>query len=150
MMHLLSALLLVTPCATNANARQLDYWLGQWNLGGEATSTVSLSLDECIVTEHWDTGKGLRGENVFAYDPDDHRWHGLYVDNQGRVHVLQGTVASGVAEFEGPSPGTLNRIRIMRVNDNAVEQTWEKSLDNGTTWKIEFRGSYARATSSSR
>ena len=148
MMLLLSALLLATPCSTNTDARQLDYWLGHWNLGGGASSTVSLSLDECVVTEHWDTHKGLRGENVFAYDPDDKRWHGLYVDNQGRVHVLEGTVASGVAQFEGPSPGVLNRVRITRVNADAVEQTWEKSLDNGATWKLEFRGSYARTTSS--
>jgi hypothetical protein len=91
---------------------------------------------------------GIWAEAPRAYDPDDKRWHGLYVDNQGRVHVLQGTVASGVAQFEGPGPGTLNRVRITRVNANTVEQTWEKSLDNGASWKIEFCGSYARATSS--
>ena len=64
------------------------------------------------------------------------------------MHVLEGTVASGVAQFEGPSPGVLNRVRITRVNANTVEQTWEKSLDNGVTCRIEFRGSYSRATSS--
>jgi hypothetical protein len=153
MMLLLSALLLATPCSANADARQFDYWLGHWNVAGGGTSTVSLSLDQCLLTERWETGKGLRGQNVFAYDPDDQQWHGLYVDNQGRVHVLQGRVTPGVAEFEGPGRGpngepVLNRIRITRLNANAVEQTWEKSLDHGTTWTMEFRGSYARTTSS--
>lgn len=141
--------LLAASCATASDARQLDYWLGDWRVSGSGTSTVSLSLDQCVVTERWDTGKGLKGENIYAYSADDKQWHGLYVDNQGRVHVLAGTVASGVATFEGPSlgssqPPVLNRITIARRGANAVEQTWEKSSDNGVTWRVEFRGAYSR------
>lgn len=146
---ILLGVLLAATCATTPDARQLDYWLGAWRVGGSGTSTVSLSLDQCVVTEQWDTGTGLKGENVFAYSTDDKQWHGLYVDNQGRVHVLTGTVTSGVATFAGPSFGTdakpvLNRITIARHGANAVEQTWEKSSDNGATWKTEFTGAYAR------
>ncbi len=141
--------LLAASCATTPDARQLDYWLGNWRVGGSGTSAVSTSLDQCVVTERWDTGKGLKGENIFAYSADDKQWHGLYVDNQGRVHILAGTVTSGVATFQGPSlvsdgHPVLNRITIARQGANAVEQTWEKSSDNGATWTVEFRGAYAR------
>jgi hypothetical protein len=75
----------------------------------------------------------------------------MFADNEGRVHVFtSGTVESGIAEFEGTSHGpngesVLNRVKITRVNSNKVEQTWEKSNDNGATWNVVYRGEYSRA-----
>jgi hypothetical protein len=140
------------PCATNSANRQLDYWLGRWNIGGEgAQSTVSLSLDKCLVVENWDGGKGHRGQNVFGYSADDKSWYGLFADNEGRVHVFtSGKVREGTAQFQGTSRGpngetVLNRVKVLRVGPNTVEQTWDKSTDNGTTWNRVFRGEYSRA-----
>ena len=76
----------------------------------------------------------------------------MFADNEGRVHVFtSGKVASGSAEFEGKSRGpkgenVLNRVKIIRLNANKVEQNWEKSSDNGATWSVVFRGEYSRAT----
>jgi hypothetical protein len=142
-------------CATNAETRQLDFWLGNWKIGGpgagpSAKSNVSIELDQCMVVERWDGGRGHRGENIFGYSPEDQSWHGLFADNMGRVHVfVDGQVASGAAEFIGPSRGpngepVLNRVRIVRIGADTVNQTWEKSADNGATWKMEFRGEYSR------
>jgi len=144
------------PCAVNSENRQFDYWLGNWKIGaegssGNAHSTVSLSLDKCLVIENWDGGKGHRGQNVFGYSADDKSWYGMFADNEGRVHVFtSGRVSSGSAEFEGTSHGpngenVLNRVKVTRMNPNKVEQTWEKSTDNGTTWNVVFRGEYSRA-----
>jgi len=63
-------------CATNLENRQLDYWLGNWKIGapgssGNAHSTVSLSLDKCLVVENWDGGKGHYGQNIFGYSADE-------------------------------------------------------------------------------
>lgn len=143
------------PCAANLHSRQLDFWVGNWAISAPgssayATSTVSLALDQCIVIESWDGGRGHKGENIFAYSPDDKSWHGMFADNEGRVHVfLNGNVTSGSAEFSGPSRGpdgqsVLNRVRIVRLSSNKVEQTWQKSTDNGATWSTEFRGEYSR------
>jgi len=141
-------------CAANPQSRQLDFWLGDWTVsypGMSATSSseVHLSLDKCLVVESWVGGKSHQGENMFAYCYDDKSWHGMFADNQGRVHVFEGKVAPGAAEFIGPSRGpngeaVLNRIKIIRINDNDVKQTWEKSKDNGVTWTMEFQGDYAR------
>jgi hypothetical protein len=98
-------------CSTNPESRQLDYWLGDWKIGGPgaspgATSRVYLTLDECMVVESWDGGRGHKGENMFAYSLDDKSWHGMFADNQGRVHVfVDGKVIRGCAEFSGPSRG---------------------------------------------
>ena len=144
------------PCVSNPQNRELDYWVGNWNIGaagssGSAHSTVTLSLDKCLVVESWDGGRGHTGENVFGYSADDKSWYGLFADNEGRVHVFtSGKVSSGAAQFEGASRGSngetvLNRVKIVRVNPDSVEQTWEKSSDNGSTWKMVFRGEYSRA-----
>ncbi|HZW80067.1 MAG TPA: hypothetical protein VFF50_06335 [Candidatus Deferrimicrobiaceae bacterium] len=144
------------PCSANSENRQLDYWLGNWkigaeNSGGSAHSTVSLSLDKCLVVENWDGGRGHSGQNIFGYSADDKNWYGMFADNEGRVHVFSsGTVSSGSAEFKGTSRGpngesVLNRVKVTRLTPNKVEQTWEKSSDNGTTWSLAFRGEYTRA-----
>jgi hypothetical protein len=141
-------------CSANPESRQLDFWLGDWTVsypGMSATSSskVHLSLDKCLVVESWTGGTGHTGENMFAYSSDDKSWHGMFADNEGRVHIFEGKVAQGSAEFTGPSRGpngeaVLNRIKIVRLSDNNVKQTWEKSKDNGGTWSMEFQGDYAR------
>ncbi|HXB24043.1 MAG TPA: hypothetical protein VNV25_04900 [Gemmatimonadaceae bacterium] len=156
---LTSAVRLAAPggdsCATNSANRQLDYWLGTWKIGapgssGNAHSTVTLSLDKCLVVENWDGGRGHYGQNVFGYSADDKSWYGLFADNAGRVHVFtSGKVASDTAAFEGTSRGpngeaVLNRVTIIRLTPNKVEQTWEKSTDNGANWNVAFRGEYSR------
>jgi hypothetical protein len=142
------------PCAANPESRQLDFWLGEWNvtypgMPHSSSSKVVLDLDQCAVAETWDGGKGHTGKNMFAYSSDDKRWHGMFVDNQGRVHVFEGKVADGYAEFSGPSrspdgQAVLNRIKVVRQGVNKVEQSWEKSKDNGLSWAVEFRGEYSR------
>jgi hypothetical protein len=141
-------------CSASAGSRQMDFWIGDWTvtypgMPGSAASKVSLVLDDCVLIESWEGGEGHKGENIFAYSADDKSWHGMFADNQGRVHMLEGKVAPGAAEFTGPSRGpngqaVLNRIKVVRVTANTVEQSWEKSRDNGVTWTTEFRGQYTR------
>ena len=150
-----NSLATATPCAADSESRQFDYWLGNWKIesagsSGNARSAVSLSLDKCLVIEHWDGGTGHSGQNIFGYSAEDSNWYGFFADNEGRVHVFtSGKVSSGSAEFVGPSRdpkgGTiLNRVKVTKLGPNKVEQTWEKSTDNGTTWNLVFRGEYWR------
>ena len=141
-------------CSASPERQQFDYWLGDWTITypgapGGSTSKVYLTLDKCVLVESWDGGQGHKGENVFAYSSDDGSWHGMFADNQGRVHVFEGKVMPGAAEFYGPSRSSsgatvLNRIRVARVTADKVMQTWEKSIDNGGTWTVEFQGEYSR------
>ena len=142
------------PCAATSQTRQLDYWLGNWTTGGGAdksTSKVSLSLDKCVFVEHWENGKGHVTEKIFAYSPEEKNWYGIFVDNQGRVHVFSdGRVSSELAEFHGPSRGpngeaVLNRLKIVHVSADRLEEVWEKSTDNGARWTTAYRAEYSRA-----
>jgi hypothetical protein len=141
-------------CSTNAEIRKLDYWLGTWTManagGGSNTSKVYLSLDKCMFVEHWENGKGHATEKMLAYSPEDKNWYGIFADNEGRVHVfLDGKVASGTAEFHGPSRGpngeeVRNRLKVVRLSPNKIEETWEKSTDDGASWTTAYRAEYTR------
>jgi hypothetical protein len=145
------------PCAERPETRQLDYWLGHWATAGADgaaanTSSVSMSLEKCLFIEHWQNGKGHESEKMFAYDAEAKNWTGMFADNEGRVHIfVDGKVSSGTAEFHGPSRGpngeeVLNRLRVARVAADKIEETWEKSTDNGQTWSRVYRAEYSRAT----
>ena len=103
-----------------------------------------------MIVESWAGAGNHGGKTIFAYSPEDHSWYGMFADNEGRVHLFrEGKVANGSAEFQGTSRGPngetiLNRVRIVRASADKVEQTWEKSWDNGTTWKLAYRGQYTR------
>jgi hypothetical protein len=141
-------------CSTNSDSRRLDFWLGEWTVTYPGVTTpslsnVSLELDKCLLVESWDGGRGHSGKNMFAYSSDDKSWHGMFADNQGRVHEFKGKVEPGSAEFFGPSTSAdgktvLNRVQVIRMDADKVQQTWEKSSDNGATWTMEFRGEYSR------
>jgi hypothetical protein len=142
-------------CAANSQSRQLYYWLGDWVVSypgaphGSA-SEVHLALDKCLFIETWQDGKGHEGENFIAFSADDQNWRGLFADNRGRLHIfLEGKVAGGSAEFLGPSRGPngesiFNRLKVIRINPNSLQQTWEKSSDGGLTWTSEFMLDYSR------
>lgn len=143
-------------CATTAQVRALDFWLGRWNVtDGEqpshASSVVSLELGKCLIVERWGDATGHRGENVFGYNLDAKTWSGMFADNDGRIHLfVHGTVTAGKAQLSGPSRGphgeaTLDRITIVRMTANDLEQTWQQSTDGGTTWTTVFKGRYSRA-----
>jgi len=143
-------------CAANAHSRGLDFWLGHWTIAdreqpSRGTSVVSLQLGKCLVVENWSDAAGHRGENLFGYNLDSKSWNGLFADNEGRIHLFgHGTAVAGKAEFYGRSRGPngetiLNRISIVRMTRDEVEQTWQKSADNGTTWNTVFQGRYSRA-----
>lgn len=144
-----------SPCAATAAARQLDYWLGDWTVGtAQAPNTghskVSLSLDRCLLSESWGSDtSNHQGENALAYNPDDKTWHGLFVDNRGRVHALKGAVTPGSAEFQGPGrdekgQAVLTKVKVVRVNQDHVEQIWQSSADNGASWTTDVRMQYSR------
>lgn len=143
-------------CEASSESRQLDYWLGSWTMtspgstSANSTSKVSLSLDKCLFVEQWNNGKGHMAEKMFAYSPDDKTWYGMFADNEGRAHIfLSGTVGSGTAEFHGTSRSpngeeVLNKLRIVSVPPNKLEETWEKSMDHGVSWTKVYRAEYSR------
>jgi len=143
------------PCTKNADAHQLDFWIGEWTVShnesaNTAKSKVYSSLDQCILIESWEGDGDHTGQNVLAYNSEEKQWLLLFADNFGHAHLFQGKASPGMVEFDGTSHDSngavvLHKLKIVRKDANEVEQSWEKSSDNGATWITVFRGEYHRS-----
>lgn len=141
-------------CAGAGPYRALDFTIGAWTVTApdgtsEGPSVIRSAVNGCMLVEDWG-GPGDGGRNVDAYSADDLRWHRLYVDSDGRVHVFAGRSNGGVVGYEGtssqPRGGTaLNRLTIRPRGAGAFDELWQKSPDGGKTWKTVFAGTYRRA-----
>src|ERR1700756_3821352 len=74
-------------CAANPANRALDFWLGQWTIaapGGaaNATSTITLQLDKCLVVERWDGGRGHTGEKNLSQSANHTKRAGFFFHNK--------------------------------------------------------------------
>src|SRR5215467_5713344 len=93
------------PC-TEAQQKQLDFWLGDWDLAwpgakeGEVshgTNSIHRILDGCIVQENFSGGDSmpLRGISVSIFEPRSGKWKQTWVDNQGGYLDLAGNFVDG-------------------------------------------------------
>jgi hypothetical protein len=141
----------VSPGCTEAEHRQLDFWIGNWDVtsGGQPVGTNLVTLEEsgCLVHEHWTGAKGGTGQSFNFYDRGDRRWHQVWVSSTGNVLDLAGSYAKGTLTYRGESrqpDGTrlLNRLSFHANADGTVRQFWETSSDDGSTWSTVFDGLY--------
>jgi hypothetical protein len=63
--------------------------------------------------------------------------------------MMKGMATKGLAAFQGPGRDenggeVLKRVKLVQVNTDNVEQIWEKSADNGTSWTTDFKMEYMR------
>ncbi|MGH9368170.1 MAG: hypothetical protein ACRD3M_10900 [Thermoanaerobaculia bacterium] len=139
------------PCSAPEN-RQFDFWVGDWNVldpqGQQVgTNDIQSILGGCVVYENW-SGGGLSGKSFNIWDAAAKKWRQSWVDDRGRVLLLEGEFKDGKMVLEGrrpaPQGGTaLDRITWNRIGDsNRVRQLWEASRDGGRSWKVLFDGTY--------
>jgi hypothetical protein len=93
------------PC-TSPESRQLDFWVGDWDLswpgpagkpGGTGTNHVEKTLGGCVIEEHF-TGNPpsrLLGHSVSTYNAREKAWKQTWVDNQGAYIDLTGEFKDG-------------------------------------------------------
>jgi len=144
------------PHCDTALYRQFDFWAGDWDVtsagdGSVAgTNNVTLTLDGCVLQEHWRGAGGSEGTSFNIWDRADARWHQLWVDNHGMRLDLAGGLRDGNmvlegAERKGPRGGTMrDRITWTPMPDGRVRQHWEQTRDGGATWTTAFDGLYKR------
>jgi hypothetical protein len=144
-----------TPC-TDAEHRAFDFWAGSWEvripdgrLAGH--NTIEVSLNGCVLHEHYTTPKGYEGESFNVFDASRGVWHQTWVDNGGALLTLEGAFDGEKMVLEGTTQDaagavTLQRITWSRVDGDPdrVRQLWEASSDSGSTWTVAFDGLYIR------
>jgi tetratricopeptide (TPR) repeat protein len=152
------------PCAFRAESRQLDFWIGEWDVtqtGAPAGVNASKSRVEsvengCVIAEYYETPTGYAGRSYNAYEPGRKRWEQFWVDNVGGLHHYTGQARDGnmyyEAEFTAPGAAapTRNRMTFFNQGPDQVRQLGEQSADGGKTWTVTYDLTYRRRAPGSR
>ena len=145
------------PCVYNAENRQFDFWVGEWNVVDASSgitagsSRIEKELGECVIWENWaSAGTSYAGKSYNIYNADLKRWEQFWVDNVGGMIHFYGGLKDGVMDFytdEMPqSDGTkLKRhLQFFNLGPDKVRQFSQGSTDSGKTWKVEYDFTYNR------
>ena len=135
--------------------RQMDFWVGSWEVLGPDGSVMGRSrvtpiLEQCAIQEEW-SGGDVRGTSLNMYDKPTGTWRQMWVDNFGVVLRMEGTWSNGRMVLTGDRVGSDGVTRKLRVTlspetDGTVRQLQERSEDGGETWAVIFDGRYRRSS----
>ena len=136
-------------------ARQFDFWVGEWEVTGPkgkvvGQSRIELILHDRVIQEHWTGAGGFAGSSLNVYDASAKTWRQFWTDQTGGVLQLTGGIVDGSMVLESTTTAdgttTIDRITWTPNADGTVRQHWEKSTDDRATWTTAFDGLYRRKT----
>lgn len=144
------------PCAYSAEARQLDFWIGDWavtsNGAPDGESHVEKILNECVLFENWTGVRGFLGKSFSIWDGSRKEWRQTWVDTSGSLIEFHGAFADKRMRFVaeviqvGPDGQPQNTQQRLTFFDQAgtVRQFGEQSTDGGKTWTVSYDLLYTR------
>jgi hypothetical protein len=146
------------PC-TAAEAKQFDFWLGDWKVAWDATpgmpagtgvNRVSRILDGCVIEENFrtDEAEPLVGRSLSVWNPGRRLWQQTWVDNQGSYLDFTGGLGDGRMTLAREGTGSNGKRRLQRmifenIRSDALDWRWESSAD-GREWQTNWRIRYTR------
>ncbi len=151
------ATLALTLACTSAEARQFDFFLGDWDAFDagsrvvKAHTVVTKMLDGCAIREVYSRTDGYTGESFSTYDAARKMWHQSWVTNRGELLLLDGAFKNGAMTLTGADGSAARNALIRgvwRVEGGGVRETATRSIDGGKNWAplfdLEFRRHVAR------
>jgi tetratricopeptide (TPR) repeat protein len=150
------------PCAYAKENRQLDFWLGEWDVsttqGGvpAGASKIELILEDCVVQENWQSlGSPYTGKSYNIYDAALKRWEQYWVDSTGGNIFFHGELAQdGVMDYwtddipQSGGPSLRRHLQFIPIGTDKVRQFSRGSTDGGKTWNVEYDFTYVRKAKS--
>ena len=126
---------------------RLDEWEVTWGGDGKGTNRIQRILDGKIIQENF-SAPDLKGMSVTSYDPERKLWRQTWVDNTGSYLDFTGVFEDGKmilirgAIVRGES--CKQRMVWYNIEDNRLDWNWERSDDDGRTWRILWQIEYRR------
>jgi hypothetical protein len=137
--------------------RQLDFWLGDWDVvvharkspgvdewaDARGTQHVEKLLGGCAVAETFSAegpGPAWAGRSYSVWQPQLGKWRQTWVDDQGSYLAFVGGVEDGVMALYGESrtlpDGTAVQMRMtwLDVRPESLRWEWQRSTDGGKSW----------------
>ena len=130
---------------------QFHFWLGEWNVtwgeDGRGTNHIERILDGKIIQENF-TAPDLHGMSVSSFDPERGLWCQTWVDNNGTYLDFTGKFedAKMILSRDAIIKGQACKQRMVwyDIRENQLEWNWERSDDNGKSWRVLWQIHYTR------
>jgi tetratricopeptide (TPR) repeat protein len=142
------------PCMYNAEARQFDFWVGEWDVFNpqgrqDGASLIQRFANGCGILENWTGAIGGGGKSINFYDPQAGKWFQYWIGADGNPQRYAGVYKDGAIRYEGePSAQNgrkvIKRLTFFNVDSNTVRQLAEQSDDGGKTWTVGYDYKYVR------
>ena len=152
-------------CADAAH-REFDFWIGDWDLvlrarrsaaseewdEAKATNQIRATHGGCVIEERFAAdgpGEPWSGHSVSAFTQG--KWRQTWVDDQGSYLLFVGARTKDAMILEGePQERDGRKFRMRMVFDAITPASltwrWERTEDEGATWRAMMVIEYRRAT----
>ncbi len=138
---------LAAPCVQPGSPwRQLDFWLGSWDVYDRSGNRVGQSrieriLGDCVVLESW-KGTG-EGKSWNTWNPARKRWEQSWVDSSATPIFFTGQLEDGVMVYHSDQPQQdgkpyERRLTFTPLPGHRVRQLSQGTADGGRTWTTEY------------
>ncbi|HSS20043.1 MAG TPA: tetratricopeptide repeat protein [Pyrinomonadaceae bacterium] len=142
------------PCMYSAEARQFDFWVGEWevfNPQGQknGTSVIQQIASGCGILENWRDIFGNEGKSINFFDTNTAKWYQYWIGSSGGPSRFSGVYSDGALRYEGEPTTvsgvkTLRRLTFFNLDANTVRQLAETSNDDGKNWSTGYDFKYVR------
>jgi hypothetical protein len=140
------------PCGAAPEFRQLDFWVGEWDVldaSGQkiGESRVEKLLRDCVLLESWTDRRGRAGKSFNLWHARDQQWRQTWVDDFGNLREYRGRFEGGALRFRASATtrdGKPQEIRMTFTpkDGGRVRQEISTSVDGGKSWTPGFDGTY--------
>jgi hypothetical protein len=147
------------PCSNKPDCRQLDFWVGEWDVMDHgkkiATSSIRRIIGDCVIFENYSQPDGYSGKSFNFFDATLGKWRQTWVDTIGNVSEFTGEYSEKAMRFQGEThrqsgERVLRRLTLFDLGPDRVRQYSERSVDGGKTWSVAYDYIYIRQKSATR
>ena len=145
------------PCMSLPEARQFDFWLGEWDVYQTSNPSVKTGFNKitmqstgCVVLESWESAGPHSGVSINYFDPTTKTWKQKWAGSgQDITEFYDGKYEDGAMRFKWDPPSAsgskpVGRLTFTNMEPGKVRQHSEFSTDNGTTWQTAYDFVYIR------
>jgi len=148
---------------SSPEARQFDFWLGEWDLtwpaeqagGGPGetmtgTNHITRLFGACVIEENFATSdRSFLGRSLSVYDEKAGTWRQTWVDSSGAFLSFTGGMDDDamVLATEPVSDGdsvVVNRMVFSDITPESLHWQWQKSTEGGGNWSDLWTITYKR------